>query len=254
MTRLLKSNRHVEGGGGSAMTNTNCLDASGTGPQSNTYLVPAGYGYAFEAKKGDRFHIVDLHGQQVVDFAAWVLPDMKEKLSMAFTRFRLTGATPMVGECLMTNKDEPVFRIVEDTVKVHDMTFPSCSPDMYEKLDKRGHRSCATNIAEVMKPYGMKSYLEVTDPFNIFQNTPFYTLKALNHSRPGDYIQFEALKDTVCAVSSCPYDIVRLLVPFLGHELKTDYDQDGFNGGKVTDIAVVTGITEEHKTIENSKQ
>ncbi|KAF7505859.1 hypothetical protein GJ744_012481 [Endocarpon pusillum] len=101
---------------------------------------------------------------------------------------------------------------------------------MDEKLGQKGHRSCATNIAEVMKPYGMKSHLEVTHPFNVFQNTPNYTIKALNTSRPGDYIQFEALKDTVCAVSCCPYDL------------------NGFNGGPVTDIAIVTNINHEHKT------
>ncbi len=188
-------------------------DASSHGSDNHDekmHIVPAGHGFAFEVKKGDHFRIVDLHGQQVVDFAAWVLPDMKEKLSMAYTRFRLAGATPMVGECLMTNKDTPVFRLVEDTVKVHDMTFPSCFPELYEKLGLPGHRSCAVNIAEVMKPYGMKNYLEATDPFNIFQNTPNYSLKALNSSRPGDYVQFEALKDTVCAVSCCPYDQVGL--------------------------------------------
>lgn len=89
---------------------------------------------------------------------------------MAYTRFHLGGTTPTVGECLITNKDEPILRIVEDTVRVHDMTFISCFPEMYEKLGRKGHRSCATNIAEVMKPYGMKSHLEVTDPFNILRS------------------------------------------------------------------------------------
>lgn len=60
--------------------------------------------------------------------------------------------------------------------------------------------------------------------FNIFQNTPNYTLKALGSSKPGDYIEFEAQKDIICAASCCPYDL------------------DGVNGGKITDVAVVTGI------------
>jgi uncharacterized protein len=206
MTRLSKSARRFDGGG---VTDTH-LEKTGMGPDAtpHTHLVPAGHGYAFEVKMGEHLRVVDLHGKQVVDFAAWALPDTKEKLSMAYTRLRLAGITPMVGECLLTNKDEPIFRLVADTVKVHDMTFPSCFPEMYEKLGQKGHRSCAANFAEVMRPYGMKSYLEVTDPFNIFQNTPNYTLKPLNSSRAGDYIQLEALKDTVCAVSCCPYDVV----------------------------------------------
>jgi uncharacterized protein YcgI (DUF1989 family) len=37
-----------------------------------THIVPAAHGYAFEVKKGEEFRIVDLYGEQVVDFAAWV--------------------------------------------------------------------------------------------------------------------------------------------------------------------------------------
>ena len=75
-----------------------------------------------------------------------------------------------------------------------------------------------------MGKYGMESHLQVPDPFNIFQNTPYYTLKPLEHSKEGDYVEFRAEKDVICAVSSCPYEL------------------GGFNGGKITDIAVVTGI------------
>ena len=62
---------------------------------------------------------------------------------------------------------------------------------------------------------------DVHDPFNIFQNTPYYSLKALECSRPGDWIEMQALMSCVVAVSSCPYE------------------EDGFNGGKVTEVGVV---------------
>jgi uncharacterized protein YcgI (DUF1989 family) len=200
------------------------LSRSGT---AKSHLVPAAHGYAFQVKAGERFRVVDIHGQQVVDFMAWCPPyrHSKEYLSMAYTRHAIGGsAPPQVGECLYTNRDEPMFRLVADTVKTHDMLYMACNPGFYKRLGQEGHRSCATNIAEAMERFGMRSYLEVTDPFNIFQNTPYYSLKALNCSRAGDYVEFEALKDAVCAVSSCPYD------------------GNGFNGGHVTDVAVVTGI------------
>jgi uncharacterized protein YcgI (DUF1989 family) len=187
-----------------------------------TLICKAAHGLAFEVKKGERFRVVDLHGEQVVDFAAWVQgTNLVEKLSMAYTRFHLDGVTPAVGEYLWTNNDEPILKLVEDTVKVHDMTFMSCFPKMYEKEGRPGHRSCASNIAEAMEPYGMKSHLDVTDPFNIFQNTPNYSLKRLGSSKAGDFVEFEAMQDCVCACSSCPYDA------------------GNFNGGKITDIAVV---------------
>lgn len=67
----------------------------------------------------------------------------------------------------------------------------------------------------------MQSYLEVTDLFNVAQNTPYHSLKALNYSHAGHYVEFDVLKDAIYAVSSCPYD------------------SDGFNGGEVMDIAVI---------------
>ncbi|PNS16708.1 Ubiquitin-activating enzyme E1-like [Sphaceloma murrayae] len=203
----------------------NQLPATASPGRQSLTIIPAAHGHAFRVEKGKRFRVIDLYGEQVVDFAAWVADtDLVVKLSMSYTRYHLTGVTPAVGECLWTNRDEPILRITADTVKVHDMTFMSCFPELYEKRGFTGHRSCASNIAEAMAPYGMRSHLEVTDPFNIFQNTPNYSLKRLGSSKAGDYIEFEALQDTICAVSCCPFDL------------------DGFNGGVVTDIAVMTDI------------
>jgi len=190
-----------------------------------THIVKGGHGYAFEVNEGENFRVIDLHGEQVTDFAAWVKgTNLIEKLSMSYTRLRLVGVPPEKGEYLYTNKDEPIFQIIHDTVRMHDMTFPSCFPETYERESRPNHRSCAGNVAEVMKPYGMGSYLEVTDPFNIFMNTPNYTLKRLNPSKAGDYIEFKAMKDVVIAVSSCPYDM------------------HGIEGRAPTDVAIITGI------------
>lgn len=174
--------------------------------ESSTKIVEARHGYAFKVKKGERFRIVDLYGEQVVDFLAWVDgTNLTEKVSMAYSRYHLDGVQPAIGECLWSNGDREVLRVVEDTVKVHDMTFMCCNPGFYEKKGLKDHRACATNIAEVMQKYGLGGWLEVPDPFNLFQNTPNYTLKPLGCSKPGDFIQFEALLDCICAVSCCPY-------------------------------------------------
>ncbi|KAL8965834.1 MAG: hypothetical protein Q9197_006300 [Variospora fuerteventurae] len=219
------------------MTRINSISSTpGSGPaeasngsEPTTHIVPGGHGHAFEVKRGTAFRIIDLHGQQIVDLMAWVLPypSSLEHLSMSYTRYVLNGeAPPAVGDCLVTNKQEPIFKITADVCHTHDMTFMACNPAFYAGMGLKGHRSCAENIAGAMKPWGMESYLEATavDPFNVFQNTPDMTLKDLGCSRPGDVIEFDVLKDAVVAVSSCPYDV------------------DGFGGGKATDIAVVTGL------------
>lgn len=187
---------------------------------SKTHIVPGGHGHAFEVRKNTSFRIIDLHGHQIVDLMAWVLPypSSQEHLSMSYTRYTLQSlAPPAIGDCLVTNKQEPLLKLVHDDCHTHDMTFMACNPAFYSALGLKGHRSCAENIAEAMKPWGMENYLEATsvDPFNVFQNTPGMSLKDLGCSRAGDFVEFECLKDAVVAVSSCPYDVVRLLFPFL---------------------------------------
>jgi uncharacterized protein len=190
-------------------------------------VVPAAHGHAFKVLKGERFRVIDLHGEQIIDMMAYPIQengkvDFSEKLSMAYTRYHLSGRTPQIGESLWTNRDVELLRITADTCRVHDMTFPSCFPELYEKAGFKNHRACATNIAEAMKQFGMTKHTEIADPFNIFQNTPLYSVKGgLGPSRPGDFIEFESSADAVIAVSSCPYDL------------------DGFNGGKITDIEIV---------------
>ena len=94
------------------------------------HIVPAAHGYAFTVKAGEYFRVVDLHGSQVVDFMAWVPPykTSSEHLSMSYTRHAIGGsAPPEIGECLYTNKDEPIFKVIHDPVKTHDMLYMACN-------------------------------------------------------------------------------------------------------------------------------
>ncbi|KAJ5366842.1 hypothetical protein N7541_000783 [Penicillium brevicompactum] len=192
---------------------------------AKTHIVPAGVGYAFEVKAGDKFRIVDIHGLQIVDFMAWVnKPGLKEHVRMSYTRFRLQGVSPDIGEHLRTNHDTPALTITADTCKVHDMTFMPCFPEIYDECGLKGHRSCTMNITEAMEPYGITSRLELPDPFNIFMNSPNYTLKPISNSKPGDYIEMEALLDLVIGISCCPYDL------------------GTYNGPETTPIAIITGL------------
>lgn len=209
-------------------------------------IIPAGTGFAFPIRHSRRFRIVDLHGEQVVDLMAWVGPlkphqsiTEAEHFSASYTRYRMGSlATPQVGECLYSNADRAMFQLTEDTVKTHDLLFMACNPSFYSRqpsssshvddIDHRqdktaDHPSCATNISTAMRLHGMTHWTQVHDPFNVFQNTPYYTLKGrLNASRAGDHVELECLLDHCIVALSC--------CPFTGQ---------GFNGGKITDVAVV---------------
>ena len=185
--------------------------------------IPGSQGGALVVPKGSIFRVVDLEGSQVVDFLTFKLPDLKEKMSMSYTRYRHSGGALAAGDFLYTNDNNRILRIRHDTVKVHDMTYMSCNPGFYSDQGLVGHRNCAENLAEALDRAGygdVVSRLDLPDPWNLFQNTPNYTLRGLNTSKAGDYIELEALMDVLVVGSSCPYD------------------QKGFNDGKATDVAI----------------
>lgn len=209
------------------------------------HTIPASHAHAVALKAGTSFRLIDLYGKQVIDMSAFVVPfppkldsgstspetsrgniASAEHLSASYTRFHTSGQPITIGESIYTNMDRPLLRLTHDDVKTHDMTFMSCYPKLYESRGfKSGeHRSCASNMVEAFTPFGMRHLSEVRDPFNVFQNTPNYSLKPLNTSRAGDWCQFEVLIDCVVGWSCCPFDL------------------DGFNGGRVTDVMVLTGL------------
>ena len=116
-----------------------------------------------------------------------------------------------VGDFFVTQDREPVFEIVRDDVGVHDLFFSACSPALYaQRFDAPEHRSCRMNLFEALQPYGVVDPLDVPDPINIFMDSPplpsgeFEIREA--PSKPGDRIVLRCLRDSIVAVSACPFD------------------------------------------------
>ncbi|WP_267849396.1 urea carboxylase-associated family protein [Robbsia betulipollinis] len=187
-------------------------------------LVPAGHGRTFEAKRGQRLSIIDVAGQQAADFVAVVHADPTEQLSPTHTRRQLGSLFFEIGDCLYSSLGRPLLRVLEDTVGVHDANVPACDDTRFTvDFNVEGHRNCLDNLHAGLALYGI-SPADVPEPFNLFQNGPVTADGRMRvtdpTSRPGDHITFEVLEDLVCAVSSCPQDIIP------------------GNGLKVTDIAI----------------
>ncbi|MGI4858590.1 MAG: DUF1989 domain-containing protein [Janthinobacterium lividum] len=186
--------------------------------------VPAGHGRTFEAKRGQRLSIIDVDGQQAADFVAIVHADPTEQLSPTHTRRQLGTLFFAIGDCLYSSLGRPLLRVIEDTVGVHDANVPACDDTRFTiDFNVEGHRNCLDNLHAGLALYGI-SPANVPEPFNLFQNGPVTADGRMRvtdpTSRPGDHIAFEVLEDLVCAVSSCPQDIIP------------------GNGLKVTDIAI----------------
>jgi len=126
---------------------------------------------AFTVGRGRRLVVRDVEGAQVADVVCYTSADRGEYLSQARTRVNNWTTRITTGATLYSNCNNPLLRIVDDTVGVHDLLFPGCSRYAYEVLLGVGVRDgCFENLGRALAPFGVPARL-VTDPFNVFMST-----------------------------------------------------------------------------------
>ncbi|CAI0824128.1 urea carboxylase-associated family protein [Serratia ficaria] len=174
--------------------------------------VPAGHGKTFTVSKGQFITVTDAEGQQAADFVAVNAANLGEKLSPVHTRQHLRSLFFKPGDALWSSENRPMLRIVADTIGIHDANVPACDRTRFSiDFGVDGHRNCVDNLLEGMQAHGV-TYFNLPEPFNLFQNGPVTADGRMEvtdpNSKAGDCIVFEALCDLICAVSSCPQDII----------------------------------------------
>lgn len=177
----------------------------------NKIIIEPKSGEAVRVKQGQALRVEDMDGGQVADFVCFSLNDYAEKFSQAKTRVRNWSTRLTVGSQLISNRDNVMFTIVEDSVGVHDIVFSPCHSFVYEHMLDAGPRNgCFENLSAAVEPFGI-SPDDLPDPFNIFMNTgvreggELYVAAA--PSKKGDYIELKAETDCLVAVSACADDI-----------------------------------------------
>jgi uncharacterized protein len=163
-------------------------------------------------RAGRRFRLTTPRGQQAADFFALADDDPNEWLSPMHTWTWTRSVRPGEGQTFLSNRRNPLVEFVEDGAGgVHDMLLAACDQARYRQLGFDGyHASCAENLALALRALGRE--LPVTpQPVNFFTNTEVDADQALvarpNPVPAGSYVVLEAVKDLVCAVSSCPFDL-----------------------------------------------
>jgi len=174
-------------------------------------FVPGGHGTAVTARAGQLVEIVDVEGQQVADLVAFADRNRTEWLSTTHTRSALLRLTVRPGDRLESNWRRPMFELIRDDVGRNDIITGMCDDRRY-RLDYgvAGHRSCRTNFAEALAPWGIAEW-QIPDPVNFFQNAPIHPDRSFGNEvptgRPGDTLVLRTLMDAIVSVSACPQDL-----------------------------------------------
>ena len=182
-------------------------------------------GMAVRVETGQRVRIIDIEGQQVVDFACFNADNPREKLSTSYSRTRGVVPEPNCGyvprdhlkegDKLMSTICRHMMTIVVETPEpkgVHDCHHRMCNSALYETHGYEPRDGCFEIISKLMAPYGLLPE-DLPDTLDLFMN--YHHDCDLGHwvigkpvSKPGDYVELEAFMDCLVAISNCPMDVI----------------------------------------------
>jgi uncharacterized protein len=187
--------------------------------KAHEHVVPPRSGYAWPVRAGSVVRIVAVEGPQVGDLNLWNLHNPRERFWAARTR-QLQGAHVTTFDRLWSCLPylRPLATITGDTLpteptenggRCHDLLGSRCDPYLYKLLDDRDYDvTCHNNLTRAIAPYHLTE-LDVHDVLNVFQLTgldPVHEIYFMEPSpaRAGDYFEFFAEVDLLCALSTCP--------------------------------------------------
>ena len=181
--------------------------------------IPLRSGKAWKVPAGHVFRVLVPEGPQVGDFNMWNQHDPRERMWASRTR-QIQRAHVSIHDRLWSTLPflRPMATIIDDSLahygkdeqggRVHDLLGTRCDPYVNHLLTGEDFDfHCHSNLVRAVAPYGLTEF-DVHDVLNIFQCTGLneddqYFMKACP-AQKGDYLEFFAEIDLLCALSCCP--------------------------------------------------
>lgn len=191
----------------------------GTRVLVDSFVLPIRSGRAWPVLKGQVCRIIAVEGAQVGDLNIWSLHNPRERFWASRTR-QLQRAHVSVHDRLWSTLPylRPLVTITADSLasygtdkeggKVHDLLGTRCDPYVNRMLTgQEGDYHCHSNLVRAVRPFGLTEF-DVHDVLNVFQCTGLnsedkYFMKTCP-AKKGDYFEFIAETDVLCALSTCP--------------------------------------------------
>lgn len=173
-------------------------------------VVPARAPWLFRVYAGQRLRIVDLEGNQAVDFLIYSADDDAERYSAQDTIAAQGNLFLREGAVLLSNEGRPMMTIVGTSVAYHDTIGGACSCESntlrYGHHTKAQH-ACVDNFLDANVRVG-RGKRDMVSNINFFMNVPVEADGALGIvdgiSAPGLTVDLRAEMDVDVVVSNCP--------------------------------------------------
>lgn len=173
-------------------------------------IVPARAPWLHTVAAGQTLRIVDLEGNQAVDFLLYAVADDAERYSAQDTVAAQGNLFLRTGTVLRSNEGRPMMTIAATSVDYHDTIGGACSCESntlrYGHHTKAQH-ACVENFLEANLTQG-RGKRDIVPNINFFMNVPVEPDGALGIvdgiSAPGLTVDLRAEMDVIVVVSNCP--------------------------------------------------
>ncbi|KQM19681.1 urea amidolyase associated protein UAAP2 [Novosphingobium sp. Leaf2] len=173
-------------------------------------IVPARAPWLHHIAAGQTLRIVDLEGNQAVDFLLYAAADDAERYSAQDTVAAQGNLFLRQGTVLRSNEGRPMMTIAATSVEYHDTIGGACSCESntlrYGHHTKAEH-ACVENFLEANLLEG-RGKRDIVSNINFFMNVPVEADGVLGIvdgiSAPGLSVDLHAEMDVIVVVSNCP--------------------------------------------------
>ena len=204
------------------------LSESERTPVMNLVVKPRS-GLAWPVHAGQVCRITTIEGPQAGDLNVWSLHNPRERFWAARSR-QLEGSHVTTHSRLWSSRPyhRPMLTFIRDTLpsetsplggRCHDLLGTGCDPFIWKLMNGVPFdRTCYANLARAIAPWHLTE-LDVHDVLNLFMRTGLEPTRGMYFMEPvparsGDFVEFFAEIDLLCALSSCPAGDIS--VPHLG--------------------------------------
>src|SRR6478752_7888983 len=173
-------------------------------------IVPARAPWLHHVAAGQTLRIVDLEGNQAVDFLLYAAADDAERYSAQDTVAAQGNLFLRTGTKLLSNEGRALMTIAATSVDYHDTIGGACSCESntlrYGHHTKAQH-ACVENFLEANLTEG-RGKRDIVSNINFFMNVPVEPDGSLGIvdgiSAPGLTVDLHAEMDVIVVVSNCP--------------------------------------------------
>ena len=173
-------------------------------------IIPAGKPWSGIVEQGQYLSIIDLEGQQGVDFLCYNADNPEERYHAPNTLKAIETLKLTAGHTLYSDIARPLFKITHDSCNGHDTIAGCCSAPSNKMLyGVENAPGCRENFLSALAEHGL-GRKDIVPNINFFCDVPVNDNRMAANvfvagaSNPGDYVSLQAQMKVLAVISNCP--------------------------------------------------